>query len=126
MNDLEIVFDQTAEFEKDLKKYTRKYRSLPEDLDNFKYALRVAHFTDGLVCQDLGMFPISGNSLPEGYFVAKKFARKSLKGAGCRSGFRVVYQLNKRRLRLCFIELYHKKEKNTEDFTRLRQYLDES
>ena len=93
MSKTTVIFETTPEFDKDLKKYSRKHRSLPEDIENLKTALKVAHFTDGISCESMGFFPISHPEVPEGFFVAKKFACRSIKGSGSRSGYRVVYHL---------------------------------
>ncbi len=126
MTDLRIEFESTSEFDKELKKFTRKYKSLPEDIKTFKSALYLAHFMEGIASESIGIFPISHKSLPEGFFVAKKFACKSLKGSGSRSGFRVVYQLDKNCYKLCFIEMFHKNNKSVPDFERLKRFLPES
>lgn len=123
MSNPSIEFISSSQFKKDLKKLTRKYRSLPEDLENFKSALKVAHFTDGLNCKSLGMFPLSHKAIPEGFFIAKRFACTSMKGSGSRSGFRVVYELKMDKFVFCFIELFHKSNQSVPDFTRLKEYL---
>jgi len=120
MSKTTVIFETTPEFDKDLKKYSRKHRSLPEDIENLKTALKVAHFTDGISCESMGFFPISHPEIPEGFFIAKKFACKAIKGSGSRSGYRVVYHLQGTHLRICLLELYHKNDKAVEDFQRIK------
>ncbi|PIE53425.1 hypothetical protein CSA37_01455 [Candidatus Fermentibacteria bacterium] len=118
MSETAFIFETTPEFDKDLKKYSRKHRSLPEDIENLKTAMKVAHFTDGI--SSMGFFPVSHPEIPEGFFIAKKFACKSLKGSGSRSGYRVVYHLQGEVFKICLLELYRKNEKAVEDFQRLK------
>lgn len=56
------------------------------------------------------------------FFIAKKFACRSIKGSGSRSGFRVVYHLQGAIFRICLLELFHKNEKAVEDFQRIKNY----
>ena len=121
MSDPGIEFTYSPQFKKDLKKLSKKYRSLPDDLENLKSVLLVAHFTEGLECKSFGMFPVSHKAIPDGFFVAKRFACTSLKGSGSRSGFRVVYQLDNDSFKFCFIELFHKSDKAVPDFARLKE-----
>lgn len=120
MSETAVTFETTPEFDRDLKRYSRKHRSLPEDIENLKTALKVAHFTVGISSECMGIFPISHPEVPEGFFVAKKFACKSIKGSGSRSGYRVVYHLQGEVFKICLLELYHKKDKPVEDFQRIK------
>ena len=123
MSETAVTFETTPEFNKDLKKYSRKHRSLPEDIENLKTALKVAHFTDGISSESMGFFPISHQEIPEGFFIAKKFACKAIKGSGSRSGYRVVYHLQGTIFKICLLELFHKNEKAVEDFQRMKDYI---
>ncbi len=118
-----VSFATTSEFERDLKKLSRKYKTLPEDLDNLKSALAIAHFTPEISPESMGFFPVSHSGLPDGFFIAKKFACRSMKGKGNRSGFRVVYHLEDSCFRICLIEFFHKNQKAVEDFQRILDYL---
>lgn len=125
MNSNSVTFFKTTEFEKDLKKLSRKYKTLHEDLDNFKEALIVAHFNQELAPESMGFFPVSHPGIQEGFFIAKKFACKSLKGSGSRSGIRVVYHLEGSSFRVCLIEIFHKNQKAVLDFQRILNCLSE-
>lgn len=75
----------------------------------------------------MGFFPLSDSDLPGGFFIAKKFACRSLKGSGSRSGIRIIYHLENASLKICLIEIYHKNQKEKEDFQRIVCWLkDES
>lgn len=65
MSETAVTFETTPEFNKDLKKHSRKHRSLPEDIEDLKTALKVAHFTDGISSESMGFFPISHPEVPE-------------------------------------------------------------
>ena len=120
MSSKEVTFESAPEFDRDLKRLSRKFRSLPEDIKNLKTALKVAHFTAGISSESMGFFPISHPDVPEGFFIAKKFACKSIKGSGSRSGFRVVYHLQGEIFKICLLELFHKRDKEVEDFQRIK------
>ena len=126
MDSIKVQFTETTEFKRDLKKLGRKYRTLPEDIENLKKVLPIAHFTPDIAPESMGFFPVSHPGIPEGFFIAKKFACQSMKGSGNRSGFRVVYHLQDYRFRICLIEIFHKNQKNTENFQRIQNYLSES
>lgn len=106
------------DFEKDLKKLSKRFRSLPEDLGNFvQYQLKLFH---KLNIDNRGIFHIPG--LPFTHpriFKAKKFACKSLKGKGVQSGIRVIYAYFEQEDRIEFIELYYKGDQENEDRGRL-------
>jgi len=75
----------TGEFDKDLKKLRKRFRTLPDDLQIFiKAQLKLFHKikldNDGIK-RITGLFP----EYPSVYN-AKKFACRSLKGKGAKSG----------------------------------------
>ena len=111
-----------AEFENDLKKLSKRYHSLEEDLETFiDKQLKLYH---KLRIDNGGIFPISniGVEYPKIY-KAKKFACKALKGKGAASGIRVIYAYHEENDIIEFIEIYYKGDKNSEDRERiLRHY----
>ena len=111
-------------FLRDLKRLSKKYRSLPEDLETFQKVLLLAHRDSDIPPEAMGIFPLSGKGIDtEDCFIAKKFACKSLKGSGSRSGIRVVYRISEDCLHLMYIELFHKKEKPLPDPDRIQSIL---
>ena len=109
-----------AGFEKDLKKLSKRFRTLKEDLKTFvDNQLKLYH---KLGIDNRGCVRISdiGISYPEIY-KARKFACKSLKGKGAASGIRVIYAYYKKEDIIEFIEIYYKGDKENEDRSRILQ-----
>jgi mRNA-degrading endonuclease RelE of RelBE toxin-antitoxin system len=111
-----------AEFESDLKKLSKKYHSLEEDLEIFiTKQLKLyhkLHVDNGGIVQ----IPTLGIAYPRIY-KARKFACKSLKGKGVMSGIRVIYAYLEDTDVIELIEIYYKGDKENEDKDRiLRHY----
>jgi len=110
------------EFEKDLKKLLKRFRTLEGDLEYFmRTELNLYH---KLGIDNKGIFSIP--SLPfqnPKVFKAKKFACRALKGKGVQSGIRVIYSYFEKKDKIELIELYYKGDKENEDRERiLRHY----
>ena len=105
-------FDELPEFKKECKRLARKYRSLSEDLKEFRKVVSVIplgnskHFT---VIEQNDVLRI---------VKARLFCRY-LKG----SSLRVIYSYSERAQRIEFIEIYYKGDKENEDRKRIQQYL---
>ncbi len=109
------------EFEKDLKKLTKRFPSLKDDLKIFiKVAMNAFHKQNVDI---RAIFHISdlGIHSPKIY-KAKKFACKALKGKGAQSGIRVIYAYNDAKDSVNFIELYYKGDKENENRERILKY----
>ncbi len=109
------------EFDKDLKKLLKKYRTLEEDIKVFENtALKMYH---KLNVEYDGILPIAnlGIECPKIYKV-KKFACKALKGKGVQSGIRIIYAYFPDDDIIEYIETYHKNDKENEDHVRIFQY----
>lgn len=107
-----------TEFENDLKKLSKKFRTLEEDLEVFiEKQLQLFH---KLRIDNKGIFPISdlGITHPKIY-KATKFACKSLKGKGVASGIRVIYAYFENEDSIEFVEIYYKGDKANEDRERI-------
>ena len=107
-----INFNELPEFQKELKQYGKKYKSLPDDLQEF--------------CNVVSAAPL-GNSKhfniitqTETFYILKAhlFCRY-LKG----SSLRIVYCYFEQEQRIEFIELYFKGDKENEDRERIKEYL---
>ena len=113
--------NELAEYKKDFKKLSKRFRTLPEDLETFiDKQLKLLHKLDidngGIVrISDLNV------SYPEIY-KARKFACRSLKGTGSRSGIRVIYAYYPDQGKIEFIEIYYKGDKDNEDRQRILAY----
>ncbi|MEA3500930.1 MAG: hypothetical protein U9R41_07935 [Candidatus Marinimicrobia bacterium] len=109
------------EFEKDFKKLLKKFRTLDDDLNNFiKTQLNLYH---KLKVDNRGIFQIDNIdiSCPQIY-KTKKFACKSLKGRGVKSGIRIIYAYYKNEDILEFIEIYFKGKQTNENRNRIIKY----
>lgn len=121
---MEKIFNdirRLAEFENDLKKLSKKYRSIEDDLEIFTdKQLKLYH---KLRIDNGGVVQISdlGIEYPKIY-KARKFACKSLKGKGVMSGMRVIYGYFDKEDAIDFIEIYYKGDKENEDKARIFKY----
>jgi mRNA-degrading endonuclease RelE of RelBE toxin-antitoxin system len=117
-----IKYETTAEFDKDLKKLVKKYRSLLEDLEVLKRAAIELYHLQGL--DNHSVFPIPSFCTEKIISCkVKKFASKSFKGKGAKSGLRLIYIYLVEEKRVVFIEIYYKGIKENEDKDRLHQYF---
>jgi hypothetical protein len=109
-------------FSKDLKQLLKRYRSLEEDLEVFVRAQLFPYHK--LQVDNNGIFPIDnlGFESPKAY-KAKKFACKSLKGKGSKTGIRVIYIYVPESDEIFLIEIYSKSHKENEDRGRIKEYL---
>jgi mRNA-degrading endonuclease RelE of RelBE toxin-antitoxin system len=118
---MKTVFNEIRclpEYERDLKKLAKKYRTLEEDVEIFiDKQLQLYH---KLKIDNNGIFQIAnlGISYPKIY-KAKKFACRALKGTGSKSGIRVIYAYFDKEDIIDLIEIYHKGEQENEDRDRI-------
>lgn len=110
------------EFDRDVKKLRKKYKSLDSDLELFCKALRVIRITsirDTVRVSDIGdkykQFRI---------FKVRSFHCKDLKGKGSRSGIRIIYHDDADNDIITLIEIYHKSTDENHDKNRIILYLD--
>lgn len=116
--------NRLPEFDKDIKKLQKKFRTLEEDLEIFlKTELVLYH---KLKKDNKGVFQIPGLNIdtPKVY-KAKKFACRSLKGKGVQSGIRVIYGYFEKEDRIELIEIYYKGDKENEDRDRIVRHYRE-
>ena len=120
-----INYNKIPEFEKDFKKLEKRYRTLGADFENMKKDLLVAHYIKGAPLPPSALVDIEG-MCNDNYRSKKvrKFACKSLKNLGNRSGIRVIFVLEEEILKITFIEIYYKGDKEIEDKERLKRFLD--
>jgi len=110
------------EFEKDLRKLLKRFKTLEDDLRVFIETELVLHHK--LNKDTKGIFQVTDLQIgrPQ-IFKAKKFACRSLKGKGVHSGIRVIYGYYEEEDRIELIEIYYKGDKENEDRERiLRHY----
>ena len=109
------------EFEKDIKKLLKRFKTLEDDLEIFiKNELNLYH---KLKIDNKGVFqvPALKIEIPKIY-KAKKFACRSLKGKGVQSGIRVIYAHSEKKDKIELIEIYYKGDKENEDRERILEY----
>ena len=118
-----INYNETPEFARDFKRLLKRFPSLTEDLEIVKqYDIELFH------CQRIdrhGIFKIenAGNNENMQFFKIKRFACKSLKGRGSKSGIRIVYAYHIAASKVDFIEIYFKGDKANEGRERIKEYL---
>jgi hypothetical protein len=108
-----IKFNELPEFQKELNRLSKKYKSLPDDLQEF--------------CNVVSVIPL-GNSKhfnvitkTESLCVIK--ARLFCRYLKKKNKLRIVYSYFKQKQRIEFIELYSKSDKENEDRERIKEYL---
>ena len=107
-------FDERPKFTREFKQLARKYRSLPEDLEEFKRVIEV---------QPLGTgkhFNVITRTDTITIVKARLFC-KYLKG----SSLRIIYAVYSDRSHFEFIEIYFKGDKENEDRERIEDFLKE-
>lgn len=109
------------EFEKDLKKLGKKFKTLEDDLTNFiQTQLNLYHRQK---IDNKGILQISRLKIENPQiFKAKKFACRSIKGKGVQSGIRIIYAYFSEEDRIELIEIYYKGEKENENRERIIKY----
>ena len=114
-----INFSTIPEFDKDLKKLLKKYRSLHSDLEDLRKDLN-----DEPDAEPPFSFRIDGLGIETCVIKVKKIACDSLKGRGVNSGLRLIYAYFENEGKIVFVELYHKNDKENEDRERiLRNFI---
>ncbi|MBE9467354.1 MAG: hypothetical protein IMY72_03410 [Bacteroidetes bacterium] len=109
-----MTIEELNEFKKDLKKLTKKYRTIIEDVAIVKKVLNVN--PNG---RPPFSFRIDNLGLETCVIKVKKIASKSFKGKGVNSGFRIIYAHFEKEDKIVFIEIYHKSKKDIEDKERI-------
>jgi mRNA-degrading endonuclease RelE of RelBE toxin-antitoxin system len=110
------------EFDNDLKKLCKRFKTIEEDLEIFiENELFLYH---KLGKDTKGVFQIPGLPVKKGVkiYKAKKFACRSLKGKGVQSGIRVIYTYFEDTDTIELIEIYYKGDKENEDRQRISRH----
>jgi mRNA-degrading endonuclease RelE of RelBE toxin-antitoxin system len=109
-----MKIDELNEFKRDLKKLSKKFRTLPEDIEIVKKVLTVSPNE-----RPPFSFRIDNLGIETCIIKIKKIASKSFKGKGVNSGFRLIYAHFENENRIVLIELFHKSQKEIEDKDRI-------
>ena len=107
-------FEELNEFQKDLKKLLKKYRTLKDDLKDVEKILKVKP-----EARPPFSFQIDNLGLKTCVIKVKKIACRALKGRGVNSGLRLIYAHFLEEDKIIFIEIYHKNDKENEDRQRI-------
>ena len=105
-------FDELPEFQKDCKSLRKKYKSLPDDLQEFRNVVTVVPLGNSKHFNIIAQTEIL-------YIVKARLFCRYLKG----SSLRVVYAYFEQRQRIEFIEVYFKGDRENEDHERIKKYL---
>ncbi len=109
-----MIFEELPAWEKDLKRLLKKYRSLIDDIEIVKQVLEIKPDE-----RPPFSYRIDNRGIENCVIKVKKIGSKSLKGRGVNSGLRLVYAYFPEEIRIIFIELYHKNDKQKEDRQRI-------
>ena len=118
---MNLRYIETDEFQRDFKRLLKRYRTLYEDFDRMKrLAIELFHIRkiNNDSCFQIPEFS-DENVI---FFKVKKFACRCLKG-GSKSGLRVIYAYQEKPSIITFIEIYHKNEKENNDYDRLKHFI---
>ncbi len=114
-----MEFTKLDEFQKDLKKLKKRFRTLEDDLKVLEKVLRIEPGPDGN-----GRFSIEGLGIEQEIVKVKKFACKALKNKGAGSGIRIIYAYIEETDTIEYIEIYYKGDKEIEDRDRILDYYE--
>lgn len=106
------------EFERDLRKLIKRFRTLEGDLETFITTQLNLYHKLGKDNQGVVQIPDLGFEYPR-IFKARKFACKALKGRGANTGLRVIYAYFEVEDRVELVEIYFKGDKGNEDKERI-------
>ncbi len=109
-----MTFGELTEFDKDLKRLLKKYRTLNDDLFTVKAILK-----NKPEARPPFSFQLDYLAIETCVIEIKKMACRSLKGRGVNSGLRLVYAYFEKENKIIFVELFHKKDKENEDRKRI-------
>ena len=105
-------FNKLPEFIKECKRLAKRYKSLPDDLQEFKNVVSVVPLGNSK-----HFYVITQTESVK--IVKARFFCRYLKG----SSLRVIYSYIKEKKKIEFIEMYFKGDKKNEDKERIKQYL---
>ena len=109
-----MIFEELAEFKRDLKSLLKKYRTLNDDLGVVKQVFEV--MPDD---RPPFSFRIDNLGIETCIIKVRKIACRALKGKGVNSRLRLIYAYFPEQNKIIFIELYHKNDKENEDRKRI-------
>lgn len=119
-----ISYQKHERFEKQFKKLIKKYRTLEEDLEIAKkFAIEAFHISK-IKNEAVWLVPKFDKKIIQIYKI-KKFACKSLKGKGVKSGIRIIYAFYPEKFEVEFLEIYFKERADSDmDYGFVSKYLE--
>lgn len=109
-----MKFIELLKFEKEFKKYRKKYKSLDQDLKDFEKVLLI--------------FPCGNESIHWNFLSGNEKASVFKTRLSCaylkKKSLRLVYAYREKEDLIEFIEIYFKGKKTREDKGRIREYLE--
>jgi len=105
-------FNELPEFSKEFKRLAKKYKSLPDDLFEFKRVISVIPLGNSK------HFNVITRIEQRAIIKARLFCRY-LRG----SSLRIIYAFHNQTHRIDFIEVYFKGDRENEDRERVKEYL---
>ena len=109
------------EFDKDIKKLSKRLRTLEEDLQIFINTPLNLYHKQKIPIADIVPISDLGITYPKIY-KARKFACRALKGKGAQSGIRVIYAYFEEQDKIELIEIYYKGDKENGNRQRIARY----
>lgn len=106
------------EYEKDVKRYKKKFRTIEEDIEIVKAILKIKPDQRPPFSQRIERLGIETCIIK-----IKKIACRSLKGRGVESGFRLVYAYFPETPKIIFVELYFKADQEREARERILKHF---
>jgi hypothetical protein len=109
---MKTSFNELPEFSREFKRFFKKYKSLSNDLEEFKRVIDVVPLGNSK------HFNVITKNEQYASVKARLFCRY-LKG----SSLRIIYAFHHQSCKVDFIELYFKGEKANEDCERIKEYI---
>lgn len=107
-----IRFENWGPFKKELDRLTRKFRTLPEDVERLKNVISLD--PTGPSQHRTVLHRNEGLCIVKGHLFCRALRRDSL---------RIIYAYHTNRITIVWIEVYHKADKANEDRARIADYL---
>lgn len=117
-----IKYDETQSFGKEFKKLQKKFRTLSDDFQVAREnAIELFHLKN-IDNNGVELIPGFKHTKFEIYKL-RKFACKSLKGRGVKSGIRIIYAFNSDEMSITFLEIYFKGDQENENKNKIETFL---
>lgn len=112
-----MEFLETEEYKKDLKKLSKRFRTLLGDIETLKKVLEVYPDEKPPIS-----VKVSGLGIEANVIKVRRIACRAMKHKGSNTGFRLIYCYKKLSREIIFIELYFKGDKENEDRARILKW----